>query len=445
MGTGPALSRRVVFEKLRGVWRTRGYGQILDIEADRYTLYEETSVSCLPIFEGSLDDLAGHYVDVRMSPGGQAFSARRTAGLIRLKFRRLSALPPRGTITPKDNADPLYNFDVLWHTFAEHYALFELRGVDWPSVYEHYRPRIEAGVSPQALFHILAEALQPLRDGHVHLHTPHGRFSAAEDPPLFHRLAKELDVAEDSRDVLAYLAELREGLRDTIRENYLNEGAQRTGNRLLEWGGLAGDSAGYLAIRAMAGLSGKSGHPGEDLDAVDGAMPRIMADLSEYPAITIDLRVNGGGYDAVAMRLASYFIDRKRLAFSKAARSGEGYTGRQRVYVEPRESKPYKGELVLLTSGLTASAAEVFILALLQRPGVTLVGEPTQGILSDAMERHLPNEWFVTLSNELYLAADGELYEDRGIPPHVEIPFLRQKDRESERDGMLDYVLDMAQ
>ena len=49
----------------------------------------------------------------------------------------------------------------------------------------------------------------------------------------------------------------------------------------------------------------------------------------------------------------------------------------------------------MLTSELTASAAEIFVLSLLQHPRLTLIGEPTQGILSDTLERHLPNGWLM--------------------------------------------------
>ena len=118
------------------------------------------------------------------------------------------------------------------------------------------------------------------------------------------------------------------------------------------------------------------------------------------------------GYDGVALRLAGFFTDRKRLAFRKAPSKVEGFGGRQAVTVEPRGRLRYRGEIVLLTSTLTASAAEIFVLALLQHPRVTRIGEPTQGILSDVMERHLPNGWRVTLSNELYIASDDALYED---------------------------------
>jgi len=57
------------------------------------------------------------------------------------------------------------------------------------------------------------------------------------------------------------------------------------------------------------------------------------------------------------------------------------------------------------------------------------------------MERHLPNGWRITLSNELYLASDGESYEDRGIPPHQSIPYLDGESLERGCDPMLDWVL----
>lgn len=433
-----------VLRDLRGVWRTRGYGQILEIGRNGYRLYEETRISCYPVFEGSLEELAEHYADVRVSPGGQAFSARRAAGVTRLMFRRLGALPA-GSPGPgsAEGRDPTLNFDVLWHTFAEHYAPFELRGVDWAAVHDEYRPKVSAGMPGRELFQLLADALSPLGDGHVHLHTPHGHFNAGGAPQVYDRLAAELDEAEDTRDVVSYLAEAREWLRDTIQETYLSSQSHHACNRLLEWGELD-DTTGYLAIRAMAGHSGRVGRPRDDLEAVDAAMAHVMGQLGDRDAMVIDLRGNGGGYDIVALRLAGYFVDRKRLAYTKAARRREGFTGEQSIYVEPFGTQRFTGRVVLLTSGLTASAAEVFVLALLQRPDLTLVGEPTQGILSDALERHLPNGWLVTLSNEMYRAYDGELYENCGIPPHVTVPFLHPRDRRAGRDPMLDYAMRMS-
>lgn len=432
------------FAKLQGVWRSRGYGKVLEIGRQRYTLYEETAVSCLPVFEDALDELCAHYADLVVSPRRQTFSVRRAAGVTRLSFRRLKTLPQsHGADDPETRRDPVYNFEVLWRTFAEHYALFDVRNVDWEAAYEAHRPQVSASTPPERLFEIFVAMLHPLRDGHVQLHTPHGQFNAGAWPPLYDRLAAELERADDERDVPAYLADLREWLWETIHEEYLEDRPRRSANRLLEWGRLD-NAMGYIAIRAMAGQSGKVGRPQQDLEAVDRAMAQIMAELGELPAIVVDVRSNAGGYDIVALRLASYFTDRKRLAFKKAARNRAGTTGALPIYVEPHDRHRYTGRLMVLTSGLTSSAAEIFLLALLRRPELTRIGEATHGILSDAFERHLPNGWFVTLSNELYLASDGRLYEDCGVPPHVDIPFLAQRSREEGRDEMLDYIVNAS-
>ena len=51
------------------------------------------------------------------------------------------------------------------------------------------------------------------------------------------------------------------------------------------------------------------------------------------------------------------------------------------------------------------------------------VGNHTVAIWSDALspngERRL--RWSIGLSNEVYVAVDGNLYEGRGIPPNIEV------------------------
>ncbi|MDX1589737.1 MAG: S41 family peptidase [Oleiphilaceae bacterium] len=429
------------FSSLTGIWRSRGYGKLLEIDESGYTLYEETRISCLPVYGGPLSELAERYVDLVVSPAGNAFSARRATGVTRVGFRRLQALPDTcEELSDEQAEDPLFNFDVLCANFTEQYGLFPIKNLDWPAQCRRYRARITGETDPEALFALMTALIRPLRDGHVRLHAPFAQSSAGAHPALYRRLERELEEADDHRDVLTYLAELREWLREVIHEDYLEGASHQGGSRLLEWGAIRGQ-AGYLNIRAMAGQSGAIGHPAEDMAAVDELMPRVLQQLGHLPALIVDLRGNGGGYDGVALRLASYLTDRRRLAFSKAARFGAGYTGRQKITLRPAQTAPYGGQIYLLTSELTASAAEIFVLSLLQHPRLTLVGEPTQGILSDTLERHLPNGWFFTLSNELYHSYDGAVYEDVGIPPHIRLPFLARRGRQTGRDPMLERVL----
>jgi len=429
------------FAALQGTWRSHDYGTILRIGPDGYQLFEETRVSCLPTYEGSLADLSEIYVDLEISPQRRAFSARRAAGVTRMRYRRLQCMPANcADCPPAERSDPVWNFEVLWHTFAERYALFEHRGVDWQAAYDVHRPTVDTSTSARRLFDTCVAMLRPLRDGHVELRSERQRFNAGDTASVLERLAAELRRAGSDRDPVDLLIERRERARAIIHERYLRSSARHSCNGLLEWGQLS-ERAGYLAIHAMAGESACREHPREDQEAVAAAMGPIMRDIGQLPIMAIDLRGNGGGYDGVALRAAGYFTDRKRHAFSKAASRHEGFGGKQTVTIEARGERRYHGRIFLLTSGLTASAAEIFVLALLQHPRITRIGEATHGILSDAMERHLPNGWRVSLSNELYRAFDGSLYEDRGVPPHIALPFLDRRDIEQGRDVMLDQVL----
>ena len=118
--------------------------------------------------------------------------------------------------------------------------------------------------------------LRPLRDGHIRLHSPLGRYRAGAEPALFRRLARELEEANDGRELTSYLGDLKESARGLIHEDYLSGAVSRGGNRLVEWGRL-NDLIGYLNIRAMAGQSGKSGKPAADLNAVDSVMKRVLS------------------------------------------------------------------------------------------------------------------------------------------------------------------------
>ncbi len=79
--------------------------------------------------------------------------------------------------------------------------------------------------------------------------------------------------------------------------------------------------------------------------------------------------------------------------------------------------------MVLVTSGLTGSAAEILTLAMREMDHVISLGEPTSGGLSDVKEFTLPNGWSLSLSNQTYLSMNGDLFEGVGIPPDSSVAF----------------------
>ena len=71
-------------------------------------------------------------------------------------------------ISQKNEIDsPVENFEILWKEFNNRYANFELKKVDWDSIYHIYRPMVNDSTSNTDLFKLCCHMVQTLRDGHV--------------------------------------------------------------------------------------------------------------------------------------------------------------------------------------------------------------------------------------------------------------------------------------
>jgi hypothetical protein len=314
---------------------------------------------------------------------------------------RLPELPaPCASGGTPSSRDPALNFEVYFRTFAEQYAFFDLHGVDWDGQYDRYRPMITDETTSDELFAVLSEMTAPLQDPHVSL--------VADDREFTARVGPDWSMAF-MPDIEAYLAV--HYLRDR-RSLVLGDG--RIAYRRFP------DGIGYLSIREMAEYGQNEA---EELLVVAAAIDRVIEAAEDSAALVIDVRFNSGGYDGVSLQLASRFADQRRLAWTKWARPDGAKRDSSPVprefYVQPEGPRQYRKPIVVLTSSITVSAAEMFVLAMRTLPNVVVMGEPTAGAHSDALVRSLPNGWSFTLSNETYAAADGARYEKVGIPPDV--------------------------
>ena len=51
------------------------------------------------------------------------------------------------------------------------------------------------------------------------------------------------------------------------------------------------------------------------------------------------------------------------------------------------------------------------------------IGSHTNGAISDALEKTLPNGWYFSLSNEIYSDVNDNYYENIGIPVDFELNY----------------------
>ncbi len=172
-----------------------------------------------------------------------------------------------------------------------------------------------------------------------------------------------------------------------------------------------------------------------ELTALEDGLAQALGEMRSVSGLIVDVRNNNGGKDFLSMAIVRHFIDGPRHVFSKQARLGSGRTPLVDVTLQPSDGVSFLGPVAVLTSNSTVSAAETFSLMMRSLPNVTLIGEATQGALSDALEKKLPNGFEFTLSNEFYLSNAGEWFEGSGIPVDIDVPFFSQADRDEGMDS----------
>jgi len=413
---GQALISREEVVPIDGVWRTRGYGRTLFISPGGFENYDTTTISCIQIRQGTRSDFDQAFDRVENNGQGQ-LSLYSKGGNRRYIHEKVGALPElcrKGTeIKAKD---PVYNFEVFWCAFKENYAFFELHRVDWDHVYETYRPRVSAKTTDDELFAVLSEIIQPFDDPHVSLIAGDKYVSSDAPDAMATFVSKEFDSVPSTERYFKVL----EKLRSVIKNDFLNGNGREAAGDMIVWGRIK-PNIGYLNVFLMGGYAGLQASRTEDIAALEETMDRVMEEFKEVEAVVVDVRFNTGGYDELSMIIANRFADHKRLAFTHKAVDGSGFTPTQEYYVQPQGRFQFTGPTYLLTSERTMSAAETFTLYMMALPHVTRIGGTTAGAFSSTT-KYMPNGWTVNLSNEIVEAANGIVYEGKGIPPQCHVP-----------------------
>ncbi len=440
--TGACERAETASSELDGYWWSKDYGVLLDISGGDVQSIEQTPVSCLPTYSSSLEELRARLAaPVDLENGIIAIGSKATLSTknyVRLDDGGFDQLCPGG-LTARSN-DSVLNFEVLWHTFDQHYAFFKERDVDWDAVYAEVRPKITEDMPSGDLGRTLVDMLNQLKDAHVYLDGD-GDHWVSVSTRLERRLRDECRQQRgDACNAYDYADEQYAAFYQILDEVYLKNGTKTGLNGRARWGKMD-DETGYLSIDAMASYTDDGYSASADLEAIDAVLDDMLDDIGDLPHMILDVRFNGGGHDTAAVAIANRFTDQRRVFGTKRAFAGGEDGLVTDMVIDAYEGRRFEGDVVLLISDETASAAEIFVMAMRALPQVTLVGTPTQGILSDEHYRTLPNGWSLSLSNEIYLTYDGKLFEAVGVPPDVEAPVLLPDDLKRRVDRGIDTAL----
>jgi hypothetical protein len=420
-----------------GIWELEGYQYILESRSgDLQGFYTVAGSYCGALPRSMADEFGFEMVEFK---GRKSIELK--AGISRYRARRLAQLPHQcEALSTGPDFNPETNFDAFWGYFDQNYAFFDERNIDWSSVYRRHRPAITENTTPQQLWQILGTVIGQLGDGHATLvndirtreQTARGGQVRELLPLLYEYSGKSIDFNRYPGVFLGFREDVFRQLPAKLKPG----SHWRLANGMIQ-GGYVNERTAYLAINEMSGFS--DGQSSDEVSAINALMNQVMDRVRGSDSLIVDVRLNPGGDDKVSMAIAERFADKQRLAFTKQARLRHGFTAPQEITVQPGATQGYRRPVCLLAGELTASAAEIFVLAMRVLPQVTVVGEPTKGILSDTHVFVMPNQWMLTGSNERYTAADGNRYEAVGVPPDiVSKRYDKQRLIDSHFDSMAD-------
>jgi C-terminal processing protease CtpA/Prc len=205
--------------------------------------------------------------------------------------------------------------------------------------------------------------------------------------------------------------------------------------------GVSSNGVGYMRILSFGGYSKHA----RDSRALESTLDRIFSDQM-LKALIVDVRLSFGGDDGLGRVIASRLTDREYLAYAIQARSDPVNAGKwtsvNQVFVHPSSRPSFRGPVVELIGPITMSAAETFTQALMGRtPRVTMVGENTQGLFCDPLDRHLPNGWSYSLPNAVYRTTDERAFDVLGIPPDITARVFADDDVAARKDPAMAVAL----
>ncbi len=415
--------------KPNGIWKQIGYGNIIEVKDSTIKVYDIAKQNCDLSYEEEI-------LDFGKIKSWTKDTLTIQHGIDNWLFTRLDELPELCNTPVKElKNDPKHNFNVFWNTFNEHYSSFEIKEIDWEKEYETYNSKITSNTTELELYMIFQEMIALLDDGHVKMEVP----ESIEEQ--YNNKVKQKKEKYSKLDEFELHEEIAKLYVDSLR-NY-NAGMIRYG--------LVNKNVGYIQINSMLMLadynlqrdlnlmnffnqywevaekSKDEIQRQEEVDGIHKILNSIIKEFKDARSYILDLRFNGGGKDGVALAILNHFSNTEKVAFIKRARLGSRFTKDQEIHVFPNNQN-FTGNVYLLTSGRTASASEILVLASLQNPNFTRIGSTTEGIFSSTLDKKLPNGWEYELSNEVYQDLKGNNYENIGISPDFPLEYSKDKD-----------------
>ena len=292
-------------------------------------------------------------------------------------------------------SNPVNVFDYLWNKVDQQYAFFDVKGVDWDSVYEVYRPKVHDEIELDSFFYVCSAILNTLQDGHTNLIS---NFDVSHNDSVYYRMYAEKNIDEQ-----------------VVVLNYLTVNYHTTGS--IAHNAIRDGKVAYLRYSSF--------------------MDDISTDNLDYlrhiyencDGMILDLRQNGGGNILNISTLLSMFDNHGQPLYQTQIKSGpehDAFTELTTVYADstnyddPFIDEPYTKPFAVLIDRGSYSATSFFAICTMAYDNIKLFGDYSGGGLGLPNGGALPNGWTYRFSITRTIALDGGNYEN-GVPPDVRV------------------------
>lgn len=157
----------------------------------------------------------------------------------------------------------------------------------------------------------------------------------------------------------------------------------------------------------------------------------------DAPGVVLDLRDNLGGTVHACQAAVNQFFPTRVSSGSFVRRGGTSRESRGWSFF----GADYRGRVVILTSGATGSAAEIFAHVLQYRQRATVVGRPTAGAVVLSRTYGLPGGGSLQIPVQDYRGLDGRRLEGHGVIPDLPLAVPKVADLRAGRDSDLTAAL----
>jgi hypothetical protein len=295
--------------------------------------------------------------------------------------------PLLAQLTPKQKAENMESFELIWRTVRDRHPDPKLNGLNWQAIHDATKPAIQNAQTMEEARRILRDMIGKLEVSH---------FAVVPSEAYSGDAYKGTAATVESQPVAQPGA-----ISDTmVRFGNLPETHVIFESRALP------DSVGYIRFNEFL-------DPGS-------MMPKFEAALKNFakaPGVILDLRGNPGGIGIMAMGIAGFFIDKNGLKLGDMKMRDATL----KFVIFPRP-ETYGGPLAILVDGGSASTSEILAGGLQDLKRARIFGVRTAGAALPSDIIRLPNGDGFQYPQAIYTSVSGKVLEGAGVTPDVIVP-----------------------